>query len=104
MYTDPATSTLTRRLEADVFFLWPGTGEARLDAVEADQRLRLRKLSVNPPALLDREGRRSGGGSGSVIESAGCALKGFWNIGGVAPELESGNTLGGGSRDEVRGR
>lgn len=48
--------------------------------VEADQRLRFRKLSLRP-ALLAREGRRSGGGSRSFRESIGCALKGFWNIG-----------------------
>jgi hypothetical protein len=87
-----------------VFFLWLGIGEALLDVVEADQRLRLRKLSLKPPALLDREGRRSGGGSRSFTESIGCALKGFWNIGGVDPEPASGDTLGGGKSDEVRGR
>lgn len=99
----PATSTLIRRLEADEFFLWPGTAEDWLD-VEMDQRLRSRKLSLSPAALLDREGRRSGGGSGSSTDSVGCALNGFWNTGAVGPKPESGATLGAGRREEVRGR
>jgi hypothetical protein len=103
-YTDPMTSTLMRRLEVEVFFLWFGAGEARLDAVEADQRFRLRKLSLKPPALLDREGRRCGGRSTSFSESIGRALNGSWKIGGVCPKPESDVIFGGGRREEVRGR
>lgn len=44
----PATSALTRRVKLVRF-------EARLEEVETDQRLRLRKPSLRPPALLDRE-------------------------------------------------
>lgn len=44
----PRISVLTRRVK-------PAMLEARLEAVEADQRLRLRRVSLRPPELLDRE-------------------------------------------------
>jgi hypothetical protein len=113
LWTKPKMPRLARRLELEVFLLWPGPGEAPLDAVEADQRLRLRKLSLKPPALLDRdEGRRGGRGSRSCSDWVVCALKGSWKVGRVFPDPESGwasdwvpgAILGGGRREEVRGR
>jgi hypothetical protein len=41
-------SALTRRVKSARF-------DARLDVVDADQRFRLRSVSLRPPALLDRE-------------------------------------------------
>lgn len=56
--TPPIISTLVRRLlreEAGEAF-WGFAWEVRLDVLEADQRLRLRKPSLRPPALFARPG------------------------------------------------
>ena len=57
-------STLMRRPRLD---LRDGGGEARLEAVEADQRLRFRNPSILPnlPTLLEREGRLAESAKGS---------------------------------------
>jgi hypothetical protein len=54
----------------DLFLLCPDDGDARLDVVELDQRLRLRKLSLKPPTLFERDVAPFDGVTGSISFSA----------------------------------
>lgn len=69
-WINPSSPRLPRRLVLDLFLLCPDDGEARLDVVELDQRLRFRKLSLNPPTLLDRDVAPLEGVTGSILFSA----------------------------------
>lgn len=101
---------LEKRFLAGVAF------EARLEAVEMDQRLRLRKPSLKPPRLLDREwvlddrrrvflGETESSTSRSFTGSfwVGAALKGSWRGGCFQLSFSLTAIRGGGRRDEVRG-
>lgn len=67
---EPKTSALTRRVKLVKL-------EARLDVVDADQRLRLRKPSLRPPELLDREWPFQREGSSSLT-----SIVGEWSLKG----------------------
>jgi hypothetical protein len=65
----------------DLFLLCPGDAEPRLDVVELDQRLRLRRLSLKPPTLLGRDVAPFASATGSISfnawnDSAAWSLKG----------------------------
>jgi hypothetical protein len=98
----PRISALTRRVKS-------ARWDARLDVVEADQRLRLRKVSLRPPALLERECPRLCLESLSLTESgilgAGRGSLNGSRRKGAASCGEPGSTtiLAGGNSDEERG-
>jgi len=79
--------------------------DARLEAVEADQRLRLRRLSFRPVPLLDRERPLlcSLAESGTLGAGRG-SLNGSRRSGGASIRVGSPTTIrAGGKRDAVRG-
>ena len=83
--------------------------DARLEVVEADQRLRLRRVSLRPPALLDREcpllcfeppSRAKSG----ILGTGRGSLNGSRSSGASAWGVPGSTTiLAGGKSDEVRG-
>jgi hypothetical protein len=100
--TGPNASALTPRAKPVVAL------EARLDVVEADQRLRFRRVSLKPPRLLEREWPRLCLESTSLAESgilgAGLGLLNRSVSSGAAACGAAGSPaiLAGGKRDAVR--
>jgi hypothetical protein len=98
----PRISALTRRVKS-------ARWDARLDVVEADQRLRLRRVSLRPPALLDRECPLLCLGSPSLAESGiGGGGRGSLKVSrrrgsGACGEAGSTTIRAGGRSDDVRG-
>lgn len=95
-------SALTRRVKSARL-------DARLEAVEADQRFKFRKVSLKPPVLLDRECpllyRESPLAKSGILGAGRGSLNGSRSSSAPAPYGATGSAviLAAGSSDEVRG-
>lgn len=101
--TTPRISALTRRVKS-------ARWDARLEVVDDDQRLRLRRVSLRPPALLDREcvflclESPSLAESGTLGAGRGSLNQSLRSTRAVACDEPWSTTIfAGGSSDEVRG-